>query len=655
MDIVVLLLSPAIALGIRLEGHKSFNGLWSALAIYTVVGLVIRLVVQRVYRMYNKFWPKASVLALVQAAQAGAVSMVAIYVIYGAYSLLTPERTHVPRSVPFIDCLFASLVMIGLRLSTRLADTILRQPQVEGGHNVLIVGAGSAGQLVATEMRRNPQLGMRPVGFIDDDPRKQRLEIENLPVLGGADAFRQCIIDKSAAEVIVAMPKASGAAVRRFVTICEEAGVPVRTLPGMYEILGGKVTLSKLRPVDIEDLLRRDPIVTDTEAVRQFLSGKCVMITGGGGSIGSELCRQILQAGPRCLVMLGHGENSVFEAQNELVKMAAAMYPQRDDRPEIVAVIADIRMERRIAQVMAEFRPDVVFHAAAHKHVPLMENNPSEAITNNVFGTRNLLRAAEENDVGHLVMISSDKAVKPSSIMGASKRAAEMLVLNTARRTGKHYVAVRFGNVLGSRGSVVPIFKRQIAAGGPVTISHEDMTRFFMTIPEAVQLVLQAAVLGNGAEVMMLDMGEPIRIVDLAEDLIRLSGFEPRVQIPIVCTGVRPGEKLREDLWIEGERYESTGHEKIRIVRNATDFIPDNMDAPLQEFEAAVLMGGRQPILDCLKKLIPEFVSDEDRAEQHIATDVRRSAIRANVRVAPGGRSGDDDERIGDGAGIPPS
>jgi FlaA1/EpsC-like NDP-sugar epimerase len=406
--------------------------------------------------------------------------------------------------------------------------------------------------------------------------------------------------------------------IREIVDICEQAQITPKTIPGMYELLDGAVSVNQLREVDIEDLLRRQPVRTDTTAVQNLLRGKRVLVTGGGGSIGGELCRQALQGAPAELILLGHGENSVFSIYHELRRL----WPETETK--VIPVIADIRLETRIRSIFAQYQPEIVFHAAAHKHVPLMEMNPTEAITNNVQGTRNLLAAAQAVDVQQFVMISTDKAVKPTSIMGASKRAAELLVHQAALTTGKPYVAVRFGNVLGSRGSVVLTFKRQIAAGGPVTVTDPEMKRYFMTIPEAVQLVLQAATLGHGGEVFVLDMGEPVKIVDLARDLIELSGLEVGRDIDIAYIGRRPGEKLFEELFVPGEHYHRTAHEKIFIAANASSFVSHELGDLIEVLFAAAERGDAAAIYRGLKNLIPEFEPVYEKVRERAPKEGRR-------------------------------
>jgi FlaA1/EpsC-like NDP-sugar epimerase len=468
-----------------------------------------------------------------------------------------------PRSVPILDLILTLIVTTGCRLSVRFAQHI-KVGKANGVHaqqGVIIVGAGEAGGMVARELRANPQIGLYPVAFLDDDPAKIGNQVHGIPVLGTRKDLVQVAGDHGVREVIIAMPTAPGSVMREIKDAGVYAGLHMRTVPGIFDIISGKVAVSQLREIDIADLLRRKPVETDRKAVREIVHGATVLVTGAGGSIGSEICRQVAKFGARELILVGHGENSLFDIQNEL----------RDTRPlvELVPVVADIRDAARISRVFDTYRPAVVFHAAAHKHVPLMELNPEEAVTNNVVGTRNVLAAAEATAVSRFVFISTDKAVNPVNVMGATKLLAETLVHESAVRTGRPYVSVRFGNVLASRGSVVPLFKAQIGKGGPVTVTHPEMCRYFMTIPEAVQLVLQAAALGTGGETFLLDMGEPVKIVDLAKDMIQLSGLEVGADIDIVFTGLRPGEKIFEELYSSSEEFERTEHEKIfRLHRN---------------------------------------------------------------------------------------
>ncbi|HHY48121.1 MAG TPA: polysaccharide biosynthesis protein [Firmicutes bacterium] len=533
------------------------------------------------FGLYNRLWQYASVRELWAIVEAATVASVGDWLF-----LHTLQKTGFPRSVTLLMWLLNIALAGGIRFLIRSWQEFTPNDSIDGKEDkthashrrrrvqrlrTLIVGAGQAGNIVVRELRSHKELPYDVVGFVDDDPAKQGYRIAGLPVLGPRRDLPRIIRSHSIKEIIIAMPSAPGSIVKEIVEVCKDLGVNLKTLPGVYELIDGKVSVKLIRDVQIEDLLRRDEIKVDLESIANYLRGERVMITGAGGSIGSELSRQIARFDPAELVLLGHGENSIYEIEMEL----------RATRPnlEIVPVIADIRDGEKIDRIFSRFRPDVVFHAAAHKHVPLMEANPDEAITNNIFGTWNVASSADKYGVKRFVLISTDKAVNPVSVMGCTKRAAEIVVqmLNKTSRT--KFVVVRFGNVLGSRGSVVPLFKKQIARGGPVTVTHPDMMRYFMTIPEAVQLVIQAAAMGEGGEVFVLDMGRPVRILDLAKDLIRLSGFEPDRDIKIEFTGIRPGEKLFEEPLTAEEGTVATRHERIFIAKSHLAF-----DGPLEEF-----------------------------------------------------------------------
>ncbi|GAB4429703.1 MAG: nucleoside-diphosphate sugar epimerase/dehydratase [Chloroflexi bacterium OHK40] len=602
-DLVLLPLAAYASIVIRLES-LNLSPFWSGFGIFALLCVGVTLLVFWRLGIYARYWRYASLDELLLLAS-GVV--LADLIVAGIVLLLAASSVSliVPRSVPVIYALLALVVTAAPRLVARLLGrrSAMRRKAARGmaaASRVLIMGAGSAGAMMVRELRENPQVGMEVVGFVDDDPHKRDVRIHGVPVLGGQEDIPRLVRQYQVQQVIIAMPSVSGKTIRRIVEICERAGVSTKSMPGMYELLDGRVRVSQLRDVQIEDLLRRKPVRTNTAAVEQLLRGKRVLITGGGGSIGSELCRQVLRCEPAELIVLGHGENSVFSIEQELRQHLST-------GTRLSTVIADIRFAERLSTVFEHFRPDVVFHAAAHKHVPLMEANPVEAITNNVLGTRNVLQAAMSCGVGHFVMISTDKAVNPTSVMGASKRTAELLVHQAAMASGKPYVAVRFGNVLGSRGSVVLTFKQQIAAGGPVTVTHPEMVRYFMTIPEAVQLVLQAATLGKGGEVFTLDMSEPVKIVDLARDMIELSGLEVGRDIDIVFTGMRPGEKLYEELFIAGENYQRTVHEKIFIAANASNLVPFALDEGIRTLELAAATSDVTLIVRALKALIPSF------------------------------------------------
>jgi FlaA1/EpsC-like NDP-sugar epimerase len=503
-----------------------------------------------------------------------------------------------PRSALGIDWLLSLVLIGGSRFALRiLAEQSMTSRTSGKSKRAIIIGAGDAGALVVRELQKSSQLNLTPVGFLDDDPAKQKHAIYGVTVIGTVSDLPTSIDLHHVDEVIIAIPSAPGRLVRMVNDVCRVKGVVSRTMPGIYELIGGKVNVSRLREVDITDLLRREPVRVNDEAVGATLEGRRVLVTGAGGSIGRELCRQIARRNPAELVLLGHGENSIFEILLEL----------QQDYPNLLLspVIADIRNSERLTQIFKQHQPQVVFHAAAHKHVPLMEANVVEAITNNVLGTRNAVQAALDHDIERFVLISTDKAVRPSSIYGATKRLAEMIVLDTARKTQRAFTVVRFGNVLGSRGSIIPIFKQQIANGGPVTVTHPDMYRFFMTIPEAVYLVLQAASMENGGETFVLNMGEPVRILDLAEDLIRLSGFEPQRDIEISYTGIRPGEKLTEELWDQGTPLAKTLHPDIFRLENDASLPGLNLIQAIDSLSRLSHSADAEAIINLLDELIP--------------------------------------------------
>jgi FlaA1/EpsC-like NDP-sugar epimerase len=476
-------------------------------------------------------------------------------------SLPHAEFTIVPLGVIAANAVLALFGVVGIRGLRRILDERSRSREL--GHQsprkvpTLLVGAGQAGVLVAKEITSRPDLPIGVVGFLDDDRMKLGAIVHGVKVLGSIDDIEVHARKTGAKQAIITIANASGTDIRRIKQKCEEAGVSVKIIPGMYEILHGKVNLSRIREVSIEDLLGREAVTLDLDLISEFLKGKRVLVTGAGGSIGSELCRQVGRFEPASLVLVERAEYNLFAIHQEL----SATFPDLELHP----TICDVCDTARVEAVFARERPHVVFHAAAHKHVPMMEWNPGEAIKNNVFGTKKVADAANHSKCEAFVLISTDKAVNPTSVMGASKRTAEMYVQALSQVSRTKFVAVRFGNVLGSTGSVVPIFKAQIAAGGPVMVTHPEMTRHFMTIPEASQLVMQAAAMGNQGEILVLDMGEAVRITDLAEELIRLSGFEPGVDMEVAFSGVRPGEKLHEELSFDAEKMTKTRHEKIFV------------------------------------------------------------------------------------------
>ncbi len=613
IDLLIFLATPFLALYLRTDKLTAVGLVGEALLLYTIVALVIRMGFNYAFGMYRRYWRFAGAVDFAELVLATSLALLVIACCFIAGNVGWPDLFLLPRSLPLIDSMLGLLLVGGVRASVRLSENVRARPLPASltaleSQRTLIVGAGYTGALLARELRDNSQIHLDLIGFVDDDQEKQGMQLHNVRVLGNHQQLPALLRDYRIERVIIAMPSASGKVIRAIAAICQAADVWVQTMPGVHELLNGNVSISRLRNIQIEDLLRRAPIQTDIGAVRSLLAGKRVLVTGGGGSIGSELCRQILRCGPAQLLLVGHGENSIFEISNELQRqLATEELTHTGSRPIIKPIIADLRFRERLFGIFAAERPQVVFHAAAHKHVPLMEGNVVEAITNNVLGTRLLLAAAERYDVERFVMISTDKAVNPTNVMGASKRAAELLVLAAAQRTGRFYQVVRFGNVLGSRGSVLHTFKAQIAAGGPITVTDPEMVRYFMTIPEAVQLVLQAAVVGRGGQVLMLDMGDPIRIVDLAHDLIELSGLQVGRDIEIAFSGLRPGEKLYEEMFTPGEDYRRTQHAKIFMAHNASTFVPPALDEAIDSLVATALANNSERVIMLLSQLLPEY------------------------------------------------
>jgi FlaA1/EpsC-like NDP-sugar epimerase len=521
-----------------------------------------------------------------------------------------------PRSLYILDFLLCFLFTGGARFAVRVYnDALVDELSKPGSKGLLIYGAGAAGRALLREIRSNPSLGYRVIGFLDDDPKKRNADILGLPVLGtGRDAAH--IVDSyrnrspKIEEIVIAMPSATGRQMWEALANCRAAGVACKTIPGISELLSGRVLSAQIRNISLEDLLGREQVQLEEGRIHESLSSRSVLVTGGAGSIGSELCRQIAYYGPERLIPFDQAESDLYKIDLEL--------RQRFPSVNVVPEIGDIRDPLRIEEVICRHRVDSIFHAAAYKHVPMMENQVLEAVRNNILGTWNLAQAAQRNQVSRFLMISSDKAVNPANIMGLTKRVAELIVSGIQESGGgeeTQFVSVRFGNVLGSNGSVVPLFQAQIAAGGPVTVTHPEVRRYFMTVREAVQLVLQASTMGNGSEIFVLDMGEPVRILDLATNMIRLAGFIPNEDIEIRITGLRPGEKLFEELMTRGENIQSTYHEKIKIFQGPR-IKREYLDSWLLKAESLVKQRSEPALISHLQQLVPEYTPSRPRVGQ---------------------------------------
>jgi len=608
-DAVLVNLSFILAFYLRFleEGFpvQYFTSFYRILILSTVIYLACFYI----SKLYNRVWSYAStgeLLSVIYAVSSGAVLTIATSFFI---------RSLMPRSVIIMSWAFIIILVGGSRFAWRL---YIQRNKTNGQKNcrrALIVGAGAAGALVVREMTHSDHIGLYPVGFIDDDRTKLNQSLLGIPVLGTRDDIPGIVDRYNIDEIIIAMPSVDRQVIKDTVRICRSTLAEVRILPGVYEIIDGKVSVERIRPVKLEDLLGREPVKVDLKAIASYLKEKVVLVTGAGGSIGSELCRQSASFNPQRLVILGHGENSIHKIWQELEEL----YPGLD----LAVEIADIRDFQRMQHIFNKHKPSVVFHAAAHKHVPLMEMHPGEAVQTNVLGTCNVAEAARRAGAEVFIMISTDKAVNPTSVMGATKRLAELVIRQLNNNSKTIYAAVRFGNVLGSNGSVVPIFERQIRKGGPVTITHPEMKRFFMTIPEAVSLVIQAGSMAAGGEVFVLDMGEQIKIVDLAREMIRLSGYEPEKDIEIVYTGIRPGEKLYEELLTAEEGAAATRHKKIFMGR------PGLIDATALKNEIESLKNNRhevsfERILLALKRIIPGFTSPVLTQEKLLEKEVVR-------------------------------
>lgn len=591
-DAVLINLSLFFALLVKFDGLPNIE--WPACVIYCLVWTLIRIISLYYFCLYNRVWEYASINELISTIQAVTVgSLINAFLAYYVFKISL--FTH---GLAVLIWTFNIMFLGGLRLFLRIVKRGIRNGNRGNGKRILIIGAGDAGALVVNELMNHYQERVNVIGFIDDDPLKQNYRLLNYRILGTRTDIPRIVSLYGIDEIIIAMPSVTGRVISEIVDVCHLTNAKVKILPGVFDIIEGNVKVSQIREVVVEDLLGREPVEVDLDSMSGYISNRVVLVTGAGGSIGSELCRQIVKFEPKKLLLLDICENSIYDIEMDLRSITDV---------ELVPLVKDIKDWVGINQVFKTYKPDVIFHAAAHKHVPLMEVNPEEAVKNNAMGTYIVAQAANLSNADRFVLVSTDKAVNPTSVMGASKRIAEMVIQYLDTVSSTNYVGVRFGNVLGSRGSVVPLFKKQIAKGGPVTVTHNDMIRYFMTIPEAVQLIIQAGAFAKGGEIFVLDMGDPVRIMDLARTLIMLSGFEPGEDIEITEIGMRPGEKLYEELLTTEEVCSNkTSHQRIFIappcqVNNET------LSQLFREFMTGTLPYGQEETEKWLQRLLPDF------------------------------------------------
>ncbi len=594
IDIILVNVSLLFAYLLRFDGDfRSIPEQYAGKMFFiAVAATLIKVTIYWSFKMYGSLWRYASIYEMLLVMGAAAASNCILMITANFFSGLIPRSIF--AITIFTDICFIGGVRFGYRVLRRIKGGIRRH---KDSKRVMIIGAGEAGAIIIRELRLRPELKMMPAAIIDDDRSKAGKKLNGIPIVGHRADIVRVAAEMEIDEIIIAIPSAGNKAINEIYTECSKTACKVKILPGVSQLIDESVSVQKVRDVNIEDLLGRDPVKLDTEEISSYLEEQVVMITGGGGSIGSELCRQIASFGPKQLIILDIYENNAYDIQNELLHK----YPGIN----LVTVIANIREKQRMESIFHTYKPQVVFHAAAHKHVPLMEMNPTEAIKNNVFGTFNVAECADKYGVNKFVLISTDKAVNPTNIMGATKRIAEMIIQAINRHSKTEFVAVRFGNVLGSNGSVIPLFKKQIEQGGPVTVTHPGVTRFFMTIPEAVGLVIQAGAMAQGGEIFVLDMGEPVRIYDLAKNLIKLSGFEPEEDIKIEIVGLRPGEKLYEELLMAEEGLQTTKNDKIFIAPPIfTDLTKLRKDITVLN---DIIIEDSQAIIDYLAILVPTY------------------------------------------------
>jgi FlaA1/EpsC-like NDP-sugar epimerase len=616
-DIVLLAIAYFLAYIVRFEAHVGASEL--LVIKQTIVPILLcKLVVFYFFNLYRGMWRYTGIVDLLNVIKAVFVSSLIIITVV----LMLSRFQGFSRSIFIIDAVFSLILIAGIRLAIRFllstATFSLNKNGINGNEHkkMIIIGAGDAGEKVVREIYDNPKMKYRIAGFVDDDKNKVGKQIHGIKVLGKIDELKEVAKSEGVDEILIAAPSAVGKDMRRIVEICDATNIPYKTLPGMGEIIDGKVSIKTIRDISYKDLLGRHPVQLENDKISDFLKNKCVLITGAGGSIGSELCRQICKYGPSLVVLFDAGESNLYSIQMELKHVVTYI--------KYRAVLGRIQDKSLVDEVFRKYRPDVVFHAAAYKHVPLVERNPWEAVYSNIIGTDILVKAAIAHKVDRFVLVSTDKAVRPTNVMGASKRVAEKIVY--AHKLGQtKFMAVRFGNVIGSSGSVIPLYRHQIKKGGPVTVTHPEITRFFMTIEESAQLILQAFTMGEGGEIFILEMGTPVKIVDMARDLIRLSGKEPDTDIEIKFIGLRPGEKLYEELITEGEGIVKTGHEKILVLRNGVQSGEPNiqnsqhnnlycLDEKIKELKALADAHDAKGIKKKMKEIVPEYTISDDEA-----------------------------------------
>lgn len=601
-DIIMIHLASVISLVIRFDlvFSKVEPHFWDVLSEYSIIHTILTIGIFAMFQLYTSLWNYAGMRELVNIVLAGVAASVIQYIGVSTMGMLLPRSYYLIYPTALI--VLTTVGRFGYRILRQIRMQYHRRKKNDNAVRTMIVGAGSAGNMLLHEMKNSKFLNHKVCCIIDDDPLKIGTSIDGIPIVGGQDVIPAAVERYGIQEIVIAIPTLPAKERKQLLDICADTGCRLKSVPGLYQLVNNEVSVSQLRKIEIEELLGRDPIRIDNDSILGYVENQIVLVTGGGGSIGSEICRQIAAHSPKQLVIVDNYENNVYDLQMELQRK----YPNMD----LKVLIASVQSRQRIAQIFEEFQPKVIFHAAAHKHVPLMEDSPCESIKNNVIGTYNVAFEANRNKAKTMVLISTDKAVRPTNIMGASKRLCELMMQSFNNMSDTNYAAVRFGNVLGSNGSVIPLFKKQIEEGGPVTVTHKDIIRYFMTIPEAVSLVLQTGAFAKGGEIFILDMGEPVKILDLAENMIRLSGLRPGIDIEIKFIGLRPGEKLYEELLIDDDNRRETANSRI-FIGSPTPFENENeFWQKLMELKDAAFRNAPD-VRAYVKAIVPEYTYKE--------------------------------------------